>query len=151
MKCFDRTKAQKYHNVHILCFSEKQGCSQLFYSEMCIACQNVCFCFGPPTANLPNSISTARVGSWRKTAYCSYRSQLGQRSQILPNLKTLGIHLNSSMTRGIFKQLINVKSEACHFPYSIALLRVLNLAIWPFWLGLESDRLAIIQNTLATA
>ncbi len=33
----------KNHNVHILCFSEKQGCSQLFYSEMCIACQNVCF------------------------------------------------------------------------------------------------------------
>ncbi|XP_016147939.1 chondroitin sulfate proteoglycan 5-like [Sinocyclocheilus grahami] len=41
------------------------------------------------------------------TAYCSHGSQLGQRSQILPNLKSIGIHLKSSMTRGILKQFIN--------------------------------------------
>ncbi len=29
-----------------MCFSEKQYYSQLFYFEMCVLCQNVCFCFG---------------------------------------------------------------------------------------------------------
>ncbi len=70
-----------------------------------------------PTTILPNSILTPWVASWWKTQW----------SQILPNLKNLGIHLKSHMTRTIKKWLYQLPAifhcQLCSF-----LLLVLNLA-----------------------
>ncbi len=84
------------------CFSEKNA-SSVFRVEMSVF---VLVYVIPPTAILPNSILTPRVASWWKTqriAPMQAANKLGQRSQILPNLKSLGIHLKSYMARGILK------------------------------------------------
>ncbi len=60
-------------------FSEKQSYSQLIYFEMCIRCQNVCFCFGfffnpiyvmvfrPPRLPLERNSSFYSHGSCKQT------------------------------------------------------------------------------------
>ncbi len=58
----------------------------------------------PPTVSLPNSISTPWVARWWKTQHIAGISEMGKRSQILPELKSLGIHLKSSVTIVILKR-----------------------------------------------
>jgi len=93
-------------------------------------------CGIPPTANLPNDISTPWVASWwktQRTAPWKPANKLCQSSQILSDLKKkLNIHIKISVSRGILKdrnQIINLHCKACQLPLSLVLmLNVLTLA-----------------------
>ncbi len=73
----------------------------------------------PPTASLPNSISTTRVAQLSKIADST-------------RTKSLGIHLKSSMTRGNIKTCINyfnLRCMVCRLPLSNALVCCMS-SIW---------------------
>lgn len=54
-----------------------------------------------PTDSLSINILTATVANWWKTQHNSATgaNELDQRSQILPKVKSLGIHLKTALTR----------------------------------------------------
>ncbi len=86
---------------------KKKSNSRNVCSNKCVGMSvSILVCGGLPNANLPNGISTSRVASHCKTQRLSTMEsskRTGSRSQILPNLKCLGIHLKSSKTRGKLK------------------------------------------------
>ncbi len=81
----------------------------------------------PPTASLPNNILTARVSSGKHSVLQPLKpaNKLGHRSQILPELKSLSIHLKSSVNRGLLtriNQLISLHCKARWLKLSVALI-----------------------------
>ncbi len=78
-------------------FSEKQSYSQWIYFEMCIRCQNVCFCCGffflP---NLRNGISTPKIATWKKLIFLQpwkLQTNCIRYRRFYPTYKGLCIHL----------------------------------------------------------
>lgn len=77
---------------------------------------------------IPNYILTSRVASWQKTRRIAALQQTNWHwSKILSHLKSLSIHLKSSITRHIktwINHLINLQCKAHCLPLSIALTPV---------------------------
>ncbi len=110
-------------------FSEKQSYSQLIYFEMCIRCQNVCFCFGfffnpiyvmvfrPPRLPLERNSSFYSHGSCKK---------LYQISQILSDLQR-PLHpsiklYNKRHIKSTINKFNSLQCKTCCLPLSVEII-----------------------------
>ncbi len=99
---------RKLANCHT-CFSKKQSYIQLLHWNMSSVSEYLFLFWSviPPTANLPSSILTPRVATWRKTQHIA----------AMEASKWTGSEIVNSI-----RPKINLQCKICHLPLSIVLI-----------------------------